>query len=92
MLQVHIALRMLNISPSDVLFDLGCGDGRLLLEASVLYGIRAVGVEYDSSLCEKARQNISLKAALLNPLPVINHGNVLDISFEVRHIYLFLLR
>ena len=31
---VHIALDMLQIHDEDVLFDLGCGDGRLLVEVS----------------------------------------------------------
>ncbi len=29
---VHIALDMLELSENDVLYDLGCGDGRLLIE------------------------------------------------------------
>lgn len=50
---VHI-YRLLNISDSDILFDLGCGDGRVVIQAFSEYKCRGVGVEYDSDLCEKA--------------------------------------
>lgn len=31
---VHIALEMLELNSSDIFYDLGCGDGRLLVEVS----------------------------------------------------------
>jgi SAM-dependent methyltransferase len=37
-------LRLANIGPGDVLYDLGCGDGRIVVTAAEKYGIRAVGV------------------------------------------------
>lgn len=39
------------------LFDLGCGDGRVLITAVLGYGCRAVGIEIDKETAEEARQN-----------------------------------
>lgn len=39
----------------DVLYDLGCGDGRIVIHAARRYGIRAVGIELDSALLAQAR-------------------------------------
>ncbi len=47
---LEIANRMLtlaNVGPDDVVYDLGCGDGRLVLVAAIKYHARAVGVEID---------------------------------------------
>ncbi len=33
-----------NIRPCDIVYDLGCGDGRFLIEANKTYGAKAVGV------------------------------------------------
>jgi SAM-dependent methyltransferase len=57
-------LRLAKVRKSDVLYDLGSGDGRIPIAAARDYGIRAVGVEIDPKLVteaeEKARQaNVS---------------------------------
>ncbi|MBD1917484.1 MULTISPECIES: class I SAM-dependent methyltransferase [Cyanophyceae] len=47
-------LKLADLSPSDVVYDLGCGDGRLLLRAAVDYGVRGVGVDVDAALLLRA--------------------------------------
>lgn len=42
---VERLLALVALKPGDVLFDLGCGDGRLLIQAAERYGARAVGFE-----------------------------------------------
>ncbi len=42
----HI-LRLAKIQPEDVLYDLGSGDGRIVIAAALTYHIRAVGIEID---------------------------------------------
>lgn len=53
-------LRMADIKPGDVLYDLGSGDGRIPIMAAQKYGIRAVGIEIDPKMAavaeERARQ------------------------------------
>ena len=43
-------LKMAEIRPDDVLFDLGSGDGRVVIAAAKKYGIRAVGIEKSNIL------------------------------------------
>ncbi len=45
--KVHKMLAMADLGPNDVLYDLGCGDGRTLVIAARSYGARAVGIEID---------------------------------------------
>lgn len=53
---VEEMLRMAAPGPRDVLFDLGCGDGRIVLEAALKRGCRSVGVDLKPDLVEKASE------------------------------------
>ena len=48
-------LRMAGVTSKDLVYDLGSGDGRILLLAAQKYGATGVGVEIDPRLVEKAR-------------------------------------
>ena len=48
-------LRMAEVRPEDTVYDLGSGDGRLVIEAALRYGARGVGVEREAKLVELAR-------------------------------------
>ncbi|TMW63650.1 hypothetical protein Poli38472_002591 [Pythium oligandrum] len=48
------ALDLLQLTADDVLFDLGCGDARMLVHAAMHTHARCVGVEYDEQLVSKA--------------------------------------
>jgi precorrin-6B methylase 2 len=48
-------LHFAQIKPSDVLFDLGSGDGCVLIRASQLYGCRSVGLEITQKLIDVTR-------------------------------------
>jgi SAM-dependent methyltransferase len=45
--KVHKMLKMAQVGPDDVVYDLGCGDGRMIVTAARHYGARAVGIEID---------------------------------------------
>lgn len=45
--RVRKMLDMAAVGPNDVVYDLGCGDGRTLVIAARSYGARAVGIEID---------------------------------------------
>jgi SAM-dependent methyltransferase len=51
------------IQPGEVVYDLGCGDGRFLIEANKFYGARAVGVEISPPVCGLARLTAWLNRA-----------------------------
>ena len=50
-------LALAEIKKGDVLYDLGSGDGRIVIRAAKNYGIRAVGIEMDRLLLDKARKD-----------------------------------
>jgi len=45
--RVDQMLTMAEVQPGDVVYDLGCGDGRTIIRAARRFGARAVGVEID---------------------------------------------
>lgn len=44
---VNKMLAIADVSPDDLVYDLGCGDGRIIVTAARRYGARAVGIEID---------------------------------------------
>ena len=56
----HIVEKMIEaaeIKKGDILFDMGSGDGRIVIEAAKKYGIRGVGIDLNPELVAKARDN-----------------------------------
>lgn len=53
------ALRLAEVDSSDLLFDLGCGDGRVVVRAAKLTGARAIGIDIDRSLIRNTRLRIA---------------------------------
>jgi len=51
-------LRLAEVTKDDVVFDLGCGDGRIVVAAAATFGCEAVGVELDEQIAETARRNV----------------------------------
>jgi SAM-dependent methyltransferase len=68
-------LAIANLKPGETLYDLGCGDGRILIDAAEKYNVKAVGIEIGRSLAEKAAANVR-KHGLQNRVKVI-HGDML---------------
>lgn len=44
---VYKMLDMAGVEPNDVVYDLGCGDGRMIITVARKYGAQAVGIEID---------------------------------------------
>ena len=53
---VERMLQLANVTADDVVYDLGSGDGRIVILAATRYGARSVGVEIDSQLVELSRR------------------------------------
>lgn len=49
--RIRNALKLANLQPNEVLYDLGAGDGRVLLIAAGEFGSRAVGIEVGPVQC-----------------------------------------
>jgi len=50
-------LRIASVGPDDLLYDLGSGDGRIVIAAARQFGTRGVGIEIDPALVEVANEN-----------------------------------
>jgi protein-L-isoaspartate O-methyltransferase len=50
-------LQMARVDDEDVLYDLGCGDGRIVVAAARDYGCRAVGYDVDPRRVRESREN-----------------------------------
>jgi cyclopropane fatty-acyl-phospholipid synthase-like methyltransferase len=57
MIVVERMLQLAEIKKDDLLYDLGSGDGRIVIQAAKQYGTRGVGIDMNPELVEKARAN-----------------------------------
>lgn len=54
---VAAMLKLAGVQKTDVVYDLGCGDGRIVIAAAKLYGARGVGVDINPDRIRDARLN-----------------------------------
>jgi SAM-dependent methyltransferase len=50
-------LKMAGVNQNDIVYDLGCGDGRIVITAARLFGARGVGVDNDPNLIRQSNEN-----------------------------------
>jgi ribosomal protein L11 methylase PrmA len=50
-------LELAAVKPSDVVYDLGCGDGRIVIAAARELGARGVGIDIDPERIRESREN-----------------------------------
>ncbi len=77
---VTAMLQLAELKKGETLYDLGCGDGRIVLEAAQKFGANAVGVELDEGrykgCVNKVREN-----NLDNQVKIV-HGNLLEVDLK----------
>lgn len=56
-LVVEKMLELAQVTSKDVVYDLGCGDGRIVITAAKKYGARAVGVDIDQNRINESLAN-----------------------------------
>ena len=54
---VYVMLRLAQVSPGDVVYDLGCGDGRIVITAVREFGARGVCVDIDPARIIESQEN-----------------------------------
>jgi SAM-dependent methyltransferase len=54
---VNAMLTLANVTRDDVVYDLGCGDGRIVIAAAKEFGARGVGVDLDPQRIREAQAN-----------------------------------
>src|SRR5262249_13567468 len=50
-------LEIAQVKSGDVIYDLGSGDGRIIIRAAKRYAVRRVGIEIDGGVVQKAKNN-----------------------------------
>jgi len=87
---VREMLKLAKVEKSDVLYDLGCGDGRIVIEAAKMFGTRGVGIDIDPQRVKEARENA--KKAGVESLVRFEEKDLFDADFrEASVVTLFLL-
>jgi SAM-dependent methyltransferase len=51
-------LRLAKVTKDDLVYDLGCGDGRIVVAAAKKYGCKAVGFDIDPKRVAEAKENV----------------------------------
>ena len=51
-------LKLAEVGPKDVVYDLGCGDGRIVVAAAKHFGAKAVGVDKDPRRVAESLENV----------------------------------
>lgn len=73
-------LDLAKVTPSDVVYDLGSGDGRIVITAAQKYGAHAVGVEINPELAQQSSDRI--KELGLQDRASILHEDMYDVSLS----------
>jgi ubiquinone/menaquinone biosynthesis C-methylase UbiE len=77
---VEKMLEAARLSAGETVYDLGSGDGRILITAAQKYGARGVGVEISPDLCERAKTRIR-SLGLEHRITMI-HGSALRVDLR----------
>ncbi len=76
---VEAMLKLGRVGPKDTVYDLGCGDGRLVIAAVVLSGAkRGVGIDLDPERIKQSKENA--RAAGVADKVEFRQGDVLDLK------------
>jgi cyclopropane fatty-acyl-phospholipid synthase-like methyltransferase len=83
-------LRGARVGANDVVYDLGSGDGRIVIAAARDFGARGVGIDIDAKLVQESREN-ALRAGVSDKVTFI-WKDIFDVDLSpatVVTIYLF---
>jgi hypothetical protein len=83
-------LELAELRKGDVLYDLGSGDGRIVVSAAVKYGVKAIGFEIDPVLVKESRE--AIRRAGLDHLAEIREQDIRTVDFSpatVLSLYLY---
>ena len=78
-----VVRRMLEIAglrANEILYDLGCGDGRILIVAAREFGARAIGIEIRKDLVEQCHREV-VKHGLQDRVKII-HANFFEVNIS----------
>jgi ribosomal protein L11 methylase PrmA len=73
-------LQLAEVRKTDVIYDLGCGDGRMLILAAEKYGVRGIGYDIDPERVSTALQEV--KGNHVENLVKIIQGDIFKVDFS----------
>jgi len=83
-------LQLANVTSTDTVYDLGCGDGRVVITAAKYFGAKAKGIEIRHDLVEEARQRV-IKEGVSDKVEIIE-GDMYSIPLhDATVVYMYLL-
>jgi SAM-dependent methyltransferase len=77
---VDAMLDLAKVGKSDVVYDLGCGDGRIVVRASQRFGCRGVGVDLNPERVKEAKENARKNG--VTQLTRFEVGDVFEFDFS----------
>lgn len=77
---VERMLELAEVKKGDIVYDLGSGDGRIVITAAKKYGVRAVGFEIDPKLVRESREKI--RREKLEHLAEIREQDILTVDLS----------
>jgi SAM-dependent methyltransferase len=87
---VEAMLKLGDVKKTDVLYDLGCGDGRIVVTAAKNFGTRGVGIDIDPQRIKEAKENAKRNG--VEHLVRFEQGDLFEANFaEATVVTLFLL-
>jgi ribosomal protein L11 methylase PrmA len=73
-------LEMAKVGPDDVVYDLGSGDGRIVITAAQKYGAKGLGVDIDPERIKEANQNA--QAAKVTDKVKFKQGDLFEVDLR----------
>lgn len=77
---VNLMLKTAKVGPSDLVYDLGAGDGKIAIAAAKNFGARAVGIEFNPEMAALAQRNAK-RAGVGDRVTIIN-GDIFKEDFS----------
>lgn len=81
---VEKMLELAQVRPGEVVYDLGSGDGRIVILAAQKFGARAVGIELDPRLCRLSRDKVR-ELGLAERVKIIEN-DILEENLSAAHV------
>lgn len=77
---VRAMLQLARVKKSDTVYDLGCGDGRILIEAAKRYGARGVGIDINPDRIREAQEGARREG--VSELLSFRIGDLYDVDLQ----------
>ena len=75
---VEKMLETANVKKTDVVYDLGCGDGRIVITAAKKYGCKAKGFDIAKKRIEECKENLAKEDAKVQKLVTFERADIFE--------------